>query len=274
MIFLNSFADDTDAQTIRRSSRATKGSGGQIAQLQIIERIQSERISSKTSHASQLDTATANEPLNPMAPRRPKPRVKHSSVSVPDADVRSDVGLVIMGSIADNQIRPANAHRSLRGLTERPHPHIKQLWKILVMDFILKPQEIKISILLPPFLYLPDLMELLLRLLVEGPLPRLLVEGPLPRLLVEGPLPWLLVEGPLPRLLVEGPLPRLLVAGLLPRLLVAGLLPRLLVAGPLPRLPVAGLLPRLLVDLWPLFLVLCRFPGEVLRLQVHARYPV
>ena len=29
-----------------------------------------------------------------MAPRRPKPRVKHSSVSVRDADVHSDVGLV------------------------------------------------------------------------------------------------------------------------------------------------------------------------------------
>ena len=95
MIFLNSFADHhTDAQPIRRSSRVTKGSGSQIAQLQIIERIQSEHISSKTSHASQLNTATANEPLNPMAPRRPKPRVKHSSVSVRDADVRSDIGLV------------------------------------------------------------------------------------------------------------------------------------------------------------------------------------
>ena len=161
-----------------------------------------------------------------------------------------------MGSIADSQIRPANAHRILRGLTERPRPHIKPLWKILVMDFVLKPQEIKISILLPPFLCLPNLMEFLLRLLVEGPLPRLLVAGPLPRLLVAGSLPRLLVVGPLPRLLVAGPLPLLLVA------------------GPLPRLPVAGLLPQLLVDLCPLFLILFQFPREVLRLQVHARYPV
>ena len=56
-------------------------------------------------------------------------------------------------------------------MTECPRPHIKPLWKILVMDFILKPQEIKISILLPPFLCLPNLMEFLLRLLVEGLLP-------------------------------------------------------------------------------------------------------
>ena len=94
MFFLNSFTDDTDSQNIRCSSRATKGSGGQIVQLQNIERIQSKRTSSKTSCASQLDTATANEPLNPMAPMRPKPRIKSSAVSVRDADDRPDVGLV------------------------------------------------------------------------------------------------------------------------------------------------------------------------------------
>ena len=170
-----------------------------------------------------------------------------------------------MGSIADSQIRPANAHRILRGLTECPRLHIKPLWKILVMDFVLKPQEIKISILLPPFLCLPNLMEFLLWLLVEGPLPRLLMVGLLPRLLVAGPLP---------QLLVVGPLPWLLAAGSLPWLSVAGPLPRLLVAGPLPRLPMVGLLPQLLVDLCPPFLILFRFPGEVLQLQVHARYPV
>ena len=90
-ISLNSFIDGTDAQNVRRSSRATKGSGGQIAQLQYIERIQSERTSSKTSRAYQLDMATANEPLNPMAPMKPKPRIKHSSASVRGVDDYSDI---------------------------------------------------------------------------------------------------------------------------------------------------------------------------------------
>ena len=93
MTSLNSFTDDTDTN-VHRSARATKGSGGQIAQLQHIERIQSERISSKTSHAAQLDAAMANKPLNPMAPGKPKPRIKNSIVSVRDADDYSDVGLV------------------------------------------------------------------------------------------------------------------------------------------------------------------------------------
>ena len=91
MISLNSFTDDTDAN-VRHSARATKGSGSQIAQLQHIERIQSERISSKTSRAAQLDVAVANEPLNPMAPGKPKPQIKNSIVSVRDADDYSDVG--------------------------------------------------------------------------------------------------------------------------------------------------------------------------------------
>ena len=90
MISINSFIDDSGTQNVCHSSRVTKGSGGQIAQLQNIECIQSERTSSKTSHASQLDMATANKPLNPMAPRRLKPRIKQSSVSVRGVDNYSD----------------------------------------------------------------------------------------------------------------------------------------------------------------------------------------
>ncbi|KAI6009978.1 hypothetical protein BKA83DRAFT_4133075 [Pisolithus microcarpus] len=71
-------------ESMRRSSRTTKGSGGQIAQLRNIERIQTEQTAtSKVSHASYLEMATANEPLNPLAPAKskpkPKPRVKTSS---------------------------------------------------------------------------------------------------------------------------------------------------------------------------------------------------
>ena len=62
---------------MRRSSRATKGHGGQIAQLHNIERIQTQpTAASKSSHASQLEIATANEPVNPLALTKPKPRVK------------------------------------------------------------------------------------------------------------------------------------------------------------------------------------------------------
>ncbi|KAI5994391.1 hypothetical protein EDD15DRAFT_2366477 [Pisolithus albus] len=52
-----------DDQT-RRSSRANKGSGGQIAQLQNIERIQTQAV----ARVSPMDVATANEPRNPLAP--------------------------------------------------------------------------------------------------------------------------------------------------------------------------------------------------------------
>jgi len=149
-----------------------------------------------------------------------------------------------MGSTADNRIRPANTHRSLHPLTDRPRLHIKQLWKVLAMDFILQTRKINVeettSILLPPFLFLFTL--------VGGPLPQLLIEGPLPRLLVGGLLLQLLVGGP--RLLVGGPSLRLLVGGPLPQLLVEGLLLQLLVEG------------------------LFQFHAEVLPLQVHARYPV
>ena len=83
------FTDQTDDQTVCRSSRANKGSGGQIAQLQNIERMQVEWMAPKASHASQLEISTVNEPLNPMAPMKPKPCVKTSS-----AHVQEDVNLV------------------------------------------------------------------------------------------------------------------------------------------------------------------------------------
>ena len=49
---------------VRCSSRENKGSGGQVAQLQTLERLQTQ-----ASHrTSKMDVATTNEPLNPMAP--------------------------------------------------------------------------------------------------------------------------------------------------------------------------------------------------------------
>ncbi|KIM54995.1 hypothetical protein SCLCIDRAFT_30695 [Scleroderma citrinum Foug A] len=81
--------DQTDDQTVCRSSRTNKGSGGQIAQLPNIECMQVERMAPKASHASQLEISTANEPLNPMALTKPKPRVKTSS-----ACVREDINSV------------------------------------------------------------------------------------------------------------------------------------------------------------------------------------
>ncbi|KAI6037193.1 hypothetical protein PISMIDRAFT_14781 [Pisolithus microcarpus 441] len=56
-------ADNPSDQT-RRSSRANKGSGGQITQLQNIERIQTQAI----ARVLPMDVATANEPHNPLAP--------------------------------------------------------------------------------------------------------------------------------------------------------------------------------------------------------------
>lgn len=75
--FCNCFTGDTVAQTVHHSSRLNKGNGGQVAQLQNIECIQTAPCAtSKASHASQLDAATANELTNPMAPTKPKPCLK------------------------------------------------------------------------------------------------------------------------------------------------------------------------------------------------------
>ncbi|KAI5994996.1 hypothetical protein EDD15DRAFT_2365894 [Pisolithus albus] len=67
-----------DDQT-RRSSRANKGSSGQIAQLQNIERIQTQAI----ARVSPMDVATANEPRNPLAPpsdkQLPQRKTRHSN---------------------------------------------------------------------------------------------------------------------------------------------------------------------------------------------------
>ena len=57
------------------SSRANKGNGGQLSQLQAIECIQTERMTIFKSHASQLERATTNEPVNPMASVKPKPHL-------------------------------------------------------------------------------------------------------------------------------------------------------------------------------------------------------
>jgi len=79
---------------VRRSSRANKGNGGQLSQLQAIERIQTEWMTVSKSHASQLERATTNEPVNPMAPVKPKPHIKTSTTCVPDSDGQSEQELV------------------------------------------------------------------------------------------------------------------------------------------------------------------------------------
>ena len=94
MSFFNGITDDTGSQSIRRSVRSNKGSGGQIAHLQNIERIQTERTTtSRQLHAAQLEKATTNELLNPMAPMKskPKPRVKAPPTREPDINARSSL---------------------------------------------------------------------------------------------------------------------------------------------------------------------------------------
>ncbi|KAI5984373.1 hypothetical protein EDC04DRAFT_2615759 [Pisolithus marmoratus] len=67
----------TGTESMHCSSRMTKGSGSQIAQLHNIEHIQTEQTTtSKASHASYLEVTTANEPLNPLAPVKLKPKPK------------------------------------------------------------------------------------------------------------------------------------------------------------------------------------------------------
>ena len=74
------FFSDLSDQT-RRSLRANKGSGGQIAQLRNIEHMQTQTI----ARVSPMDIATANKPLNPMAllsdkqPPKRKPRPSKGS---------------------------------------------------------------------------------------------------------------------------------------------------------------------------------------------------
>ena len=43
------------------------------------------------SHTSQLKMATANEPVNPMAPAKPKPRIKKPIPRVSDRNDRSEL---------------------------------------------------------------------------------------------------------------------------------------------------------------------------------------
>ena len=92
------FSGGGGTQNVRRSSRANKGNRGQLSQLQTIERIQTERTAVSKSHASQLERATANEPVNPMAPAKLKPRIKTSTTRVPDSDGQSELELVCNNS--------------------------------------------------------------------------------------------------------------------------------------------------------------------------------
>ena len=97
MISFTCITENTGQQPVCRSIRPNKGSGSQIAHLQNIERILTElTTTSRQSHAAQLDKATANEQLNPMAPMRPKPKpcIKTSSTCEPDSSVRSGLELV------------------------------------------------------------------------------------------------------------------------------------------------------------------------------------
>ncbi|KAI5991980.1 hypothetical protein EDC04DRAFT_2613772 [Pisolithus marmoratus] len=74
---LNHFIYVTGTKSMHHSSRLTKGSGSQITQLCNIEHIQiKQTTTSKASHASYLEVTTANEPLNPLAPVKLKPKPK------------------------------------------------------------------------------------------------------------------------------------------------------------------------------------------------------
>ena len=85
----------TGTNAYHHSSREIKGHGGQIAQLHNIEHVQTE--STIVSKPSQLEKATTNEPIYPMAPERPrqKPHTKVSqSTRAPASKKESGLELV------------------------------------------------------------------------------------------------------------------------------------------------------------------------------------
>ena len=125
------------SQSVCRSFRPNKGSGRQIAHLQSIEQIQMEwTTTSRRSHASWLEKATADEPLNPMAPvkLKPKPRIKGPPTCEPDINVHSSVVPVckILHFYKSNLLMNC---RCLEALIWRLHLHIRRLFKIHAMAF-------------------------------------------------------------------------------------------------------------------------------------------
>ena len=96
IVHLNFFTGETGPQNIHHSSRANKGNGGQMSQLQLIERIQTERTVPSKSRASQLERATTNEPVNPMAltKSKPKPCIKTTATRMPVRSDQSELELV------------------------------------------------------------------------------------------------------------------------------------------------------------------------------------
>ena len=237
-IALDFITGGMDTQTVRRSSRSTKGNGGQISQLQHIERIQTERSSaSKMSHSSQLEMATTDEPLNPMAPMKPKPRVKTSAsmrATAAGGPGRESVCHVcpLMGPSTDINADLLRACRTFCLSTDRPHLRTNQLFKVLAMASMLLAQKSNMhkTLLLQhirtndPILPSHLVEGVLLQRLAEDQLSRLLAGDQLLQLLVGDQLPWFLVGGQLPRVSVGDRLPWLLVGDRLPQVLVWDLL--------------------------------------------------
>ncbi|KAI6040098.1 hypothetical protein EDC04DRAFT_2602741 [Pisolithus marmoratus] len=184
---VDAHACDTGTETLHHSSRLTKGSGSQMAQLQNIEHIQTEQsATSNGSHASQLKMATANELLNPMALMKPKPKPK-PQVKTFSACVLDESQLVHIvhsfESSTGNQTSLFRAYMNLWVLTEHLHLHIKQLFKALSMAFILQTQKSN-----------TDMEDLLLLCLVEGLLCLCLMEDLLALHPIEDPLSQYLME--------------------------------------------------------------------------------
>ncbi|KAF8547969.1 hypothetical protein OG21DRAFT_1526801 [Imleria badia] len=71
---------DPDSQATRRSARSNIGKGGQMAQLENIECVQTQR----SARTSKLMVATLDEPLNPMAPVPSNARSRTSKASSGD----------------------------------------------------------------------------------------------------------------------------------------------------------------------------------------------
>ena len=246
LIALDFITGGMDTQMVCRSSRSTKGNGGQMSQLQHIERIQTEWSStSKMSHSSQLEMATTDEPLNPMAPMKPKPRVKTSASMQATAAGGPGRELVcnvcpLMGPSTDINADLLRACRTFCLLTDCPHLHTNQLFKVLAMASMLLAQKSNMHKTL-----------LLQHIQTNDPiLPSHLVEGVLLQCLTEDQLSQLLTGDQLSLLLAGDWLPQLLMGDQLLQLLVGDQLPWLLVGGQLPWVSVGDQLPRLLVGDW------------------------
>lgn len=120
-----------------------KGHGGQIVQLENIDRALNERTApSKTSHAGQLEMATVDEPLNPMAPARPKPRLKSRTKSQSAFIAARDQSGLEQVREASQSLGPSiDGEASQVRYLQRLRLYIKQPFKDPGMAFVLRTQK-------------------------------------------------------------------------------------------------------------------------------------